>query len=254
MIQDIYNVRFTIEDKVVIGTENIDGNLADWKTDNGSFQVALINKKLKNIVKIPNINHGDSFKLMRCSGISSWGRPEEEKKPIRKYTSSEFKSVYALLQFHYENGFGPKMGRIFDVNINGETYFAFEQEKLPQSTYHRYLVEKHNLDNSDVDAINTIVYNDHMKDGGFIDMYRKHDALTDNHQNHVVALKTHNQTYSVGYKADSSIFYMKDGDDKPKCFDVDYNTISAYFKEEFIEDLIEKYSDLIDERNFSNYL
>jgi len=253
MIQDIKNVEFTLDDRVVISKNNIDGDVLDWKTDNGSFQVILVNPNFKYGLKIPNRNHGDSFKLMRCSGVSTWGRPKDEARPIKKYTSHQFKALYSLLQFHYENGFGPELGRIIDININGETYFAFEQERLEVSdTYCAHLQQLHETPDGDEDALNTVIYNDLTKPNGFLEMYEPHNALKDNRHNHVIAPKMEGQTYTIGYKADCSIFFMKDG--HPKCFDVDYNTIQCYFNETFINGLVEKYSDLIEERNFSDYL
>jgi len=193
MIQDIKNVEFTIDDRVVISKNNI------------------------------------------------------------KYTSHQFKALYSLLQFHYENGFGPELGRIIDININGETYFAFEQERLEVSdTYCAHLQQLHETPDGDEDALNTVIYNDLTKPNGFLEMYEPHNALKDNRHNHVIAPKMEGQKYTIGYKADCSIFFMKDG--HPKCFDVDYNTIQSYFNETFINGLIEKYSDLIQERNFSDYL
>ena len=218
MISDIKNVGFTFNDRVLMSKTNVDGKLSEWKSWNGSFQVALINDNYDYLIKIPNINHGDSSKLLDCSGVATWGRPAEEAAPINKYTSYQIKATYALLQFHYENGFGPKMGRIFDVTVNGETYFAFEQEALPQNPYYRYLASKHNVDDMDENAINTLTYNEHIKEGGFIDVYKQHNALVNYNNNHVLAPAHADQDYTIGYKADASIFFMKDGDDKPKCF------------------------------------
>jgi len=252
MIQDISNAGFTIENRIVTGIQNIEGNPSDWRTDNGSFQVILLNENFEYGIKIPNRNHGDSFKLMTCEGVSTWGRPAAQAAPIRKYTPYEFKATYALLEFHYEHGFGPKMGRIFDININGDTYFAFEQENLKQDSWCRYLSDREGIEPNDEIALNTIIYNEHMKPGGFIEMYRNEDALHDYHGNHVIAKKTDYQNYDIDYKADCSIFWVKDG--LPKCFDIDYNGITAYFKKPFIDKIIERYSGVMQERNFSDYL
>ena len=252
MILDINNINVEIEDKVVTKVTNLSGTPNDWKLQNGSFQVAMINRDYDTIIKIPNIGHGDSFKLMKCSGVSDWGRPDDEARPITKYTPYQLKATYSVLQFHYENGIGPKVGRIFDININNETYFAFEQERLPEYPYKSFLLKKYKLDFDDEDGINTATYNEYMSDGGIISLYKKHDALLQYDNNHIIAPQHGNQSYTVKHKADCSIFFVKDG--QPKCFDIDYNGITGYFNPTFIDNLIEKYSKTIKEQNFSDYL
>jgi hypothetical protein len=252
MILDINNISVEIEDRVVTKVTNLSGTPQDWILKSGSFQVVMINMDYDTIIKIPNISHGDSFKLMKCSGVATWGRPDDITRPITKYTPYQLKATYSLLQFHYENGFGPKVGRIFDININNETYFAFEQERLPEVSYFSFLRKKYNIPHNDTNAVNTVTYNEYMADDGIISLYKKHDALIKYDDNHIIAHKTDDQRYDIGYKADCSIFFMKDG--KPKCFDIDYNGINAYFNPKFIDSLIEKYSKIIEEQNFSDYL
>lgn len=252
MILDINNISVEMDDRIVTNVTNLAGTPQDWKLKNGSFQVVIINEDWDTLIKIPNISHGDSFKLMKCSGVVDWGRPDDIARPITKYTPYQLKATYSLLQFHYENGFGPKVGRIFDININNETYFAFEQERLPEVSYFSFLRRKYNIPGNDINAVNTVTYNEYMDDDGIISLYKKHDALIKYDDNHIIAHKRDDQRYDIGYKADCSIFFMKDG--KPKCFDIDYNGINAYFNPKFIDNLIEKYSKIIEEQNFSDYL
>jgi|GEM_PF-4245571 len=252
MINDIKNVSISVQDRIITNLTNINGNLSDWYHNNGSYQVAFMNNTMESIIKIPNRNHGDSAKLLNCSGVDTWGRPSDQARPIKKYTPSQFKSLYALLQFHYDKGFGPKMGRIFDLVINGESYLAFEQERLSGLPYVNYIAKENNLDVYDYPKVNTAIYNEMMKPNGFIEMYRPYNALKNEHNNHVISTKSDDRITEIDYKGDCSIFFM--AGDKPLCFDVDYNTIEAYFNKPFIEQITEDYSDLIQERNFSDYL
>ncbi len=252
MITDIKNVSISIQDRVITNLTNIEGNLSDWYHNNGSYQVAFMNNNFESIIKIPNRNHGDSAKLLDCSGVDTWGRPDDQARPINKYKPNEIKSLYALLQFHYDKGFGPKMGRIFDITINGETYIAFEQERLSGIPYVNHIAKENNLEVTDYAKINTAIYNEMMKPNGFIEMYRPYDALKNEHNNHVISTKSDSRIIDIDYKGDCSIFFM-DGDNT-LCFDVDYNTIRAYFNTPFIDKITQEYSDLIDERNFSDYL
>ena len=64
MISDIHNVSVSIEDKQLIKKVNLEGNLEDYRVLNGAFQVVLYNENYENVIKIPNLNHSDSFRLM----------------------------------------------------------------------------------------------------------------------------------------------------------------------------------------------
>jgi len=250
---DLSNVSFTIQNGVVIGISGIPSSPTDWQVHRGSYQVALVNYNLDMCIKIPNYNNGDSIKLIYPNNLPStrWRNSGDENLPIVKYTSSQIKKLYALLLFHYENGIGPNVGRIFDVDINGDTYFAFEVQRLEQKEWWVYIRETMGLDDN---AINTWVYDYFNKPGGIVELYKSYDALNNYENCHIIRKDEHDtKRFSIDYKAEHSIFFV-DNNMNPLCYDVDIHDISNYFKHTFIDNIVKKYSGIIEERNFSDYL
>lgn len=249
---DIKNVSVTIEDRVITSMSGLPGNVSDWYTRSGSFQVVLLNNNYDTCIKIPNVNHFDSFRLMVAD--RKYNEPNGKYLPIKKYTAEEMRRLYSLLMFQFENGIGNEVGRLFDITINGDTYFAFEVERLPERAWHQEVCETHNI--SDEDEINTWFYNELRKPGGIIELYRSNNALRNYDSNHILALKhpdSGGKQYTVGAKSDVSIFFVDDNG-IPKMFDIDINTINAYFQDDFMNKIVKEYSSVIDERNYSDYL
>lgn len=251
MITNLQDIQINVDHYKVTSLKNIEGNVSDWYTRNGSFQAIFLNDSYEYGIKIPNFNHGDSAKLLGCHDINTWGRPEEEARPISKYSIDDIVRLYSLLQFHYDNGFGPKMGRIVDIEVNGSTYIGFEQERLVEYPFPAYLRELYDIEYRDEDTLNTIMYNEILKPDMIMDVYKQNNALKSLTNNHIISKNHESQNYSVGYKADLSIFFCKN--DTPVCFDVDHNTIAAYFEAEFIDKIVEKYTPLISSRNYSKH-
>lgn len=250
---DIKNVSVTIEDRVITSISGLPGDMSDWYTRNGSFQVVLLNDNYDTCIKIPNVHHFDSYRMMKANRV--YPTPNGQHDPIRKYTSTEMRKLYSLLMFHSENGIGNEVGRLFDININDDIYFAFEVERLNDyNTWTGRVKQDTNI--TDPDELNTWFYNELNKPDGLIELYKSRNALTTPDNNFLMALghpDGNGNQYTVGTKADVSIFFT-DADGNPKIFDVDINTINGYFEPKFIEEIVEEYASVIEERNYSDYL
>lgn len=250
MISDIHNVSVSIEDKQLIKKVNLEGNLEDYKVLNGAFQVVLYNENYENVIKIPNLNHSDSFRLMRDSRMNDW--PEDRLIPPTKYNDSQMIELYSLLTFHNENGFGPKVGRVFNIEVNGDTFLAFEMERCIHQEWFQFWLRREGRTGTpqDMDDLNTWTYNELNKPNGYIDMYRAENALKDNDENHVIHKKPID-SFSIGYKADCSIFLPDEDGDMTRCYDIDWNTIKAYFNRDFIDSIVPRYSSILDSNDFT---
>lgn len=242
MINIEAGVEIVFDNKTIISMKNVEGNLEDWTTSCGSWQVFMSNPNYKFALKTSMFGHCDSYRLQRCEGIPTW----EESRQHLNIQPASLQDVYktwSLFKFMHEGGFGPEPGRIFQVKYNNnpdEILWTFEIERLTWVPWHDWVRSRPEVDETDADVVNEWVYNHHLGEGGFVKYFVDDDALLDPVKNFVIAP---DEQEKIGYKAEMSIFTAAE-DGTPQCFDIDSRTVDAYFKKEWVERKLQEYKPL----------
>jgi hypothetical protein len=249
MIDIEAGVEIVFDNKKIVSAKNLEGDLKDWSTSCGSWQVFMSNPNYKFGIKTSMTGHCDSYRLQRCEGMATW-EPERRHLDLKKVDLAETYKTWSLFQFMYEGGFGPQPGRIFRAKYNNnenEILWTFEIEVLNWIPWHEWVTQRPELIEADPDDVNEWVFNHHLAEGGFVKYFVDADALLDPLHNFVIAPDAFTRN---GYKAETSIFTSKDG--IPQCFDIDSRTVNAYFKPEWIEATLAKYKPLYESLTYHN--
>lgn len=251
MIDIEAGVEIVFDNKKIISKKNLDGNLEDWTSDCGSWQVFMSNPNYKFGIKTSMFGHCDSYRLQRCEGIPTW-EPERQHLNIDPTSLEDVYKTWSMFKFMHDGGFGPEPGRIFRAKYNNnpdEILWTFEIERLEWVPWHDWVRSRPGLDGTDADAVNEWVFDHHLAEGGFVKYFLDAGALKDDGtQNFVIAKEPRERN---GYKAEMSIFTSAP-DGTPQCFDIDSRTVDAYLKPEWVEAKLEEYRPLYEAVTYFN--